>query len=289
MKAGALSLGLLVAPALAADAQKDLPGPIDSLQDLQDTAKMLFKMADENNDGQISQQEAIDAGNLVVGGWFFRADADGNGSVSKQEMQTMRDQILAQRPFLRILARRAKTNAPNSADRNPAVGILSLLDGNNDSQIQPAELRQFVQTTVQGFYAAADTNRDGQMSPSELNAAVVGVAKSAADGVFAQADTDNNGQLSQAEYDKAVVEPANAIFRSLDINNDGQISRQEMQSLERFLASQLRSLRVPEPANSPRRLIESGRRPAEVAPVPSFNPNVVRPSQSAPVSPAPPR
>src|SRR5262245_53875319 len=40
----------------------DIPGPIDSVRDLQDTAKMLFKMADTNNDGQISQKEAVDVG-----------------------------------------------------------------------------------------------------------------------------------------------------------------------------------------------------------------------------------
>jgi len=297
MTATALSLGMLLGPTYAADAQKDLPGPIDSVEDLQDTGKMLFKMADENNDGQISQQEAIDTGNLIVGGVFFRADADGNGTVSRQEMQRMRDQVLAQKPFLRILAARAQTNAPNNANPgnanasaptgSPAQGILSLLDSNSDTQIQAAELKQLVQSSVQGLYAAGDTNRDGQMSPSEINAAVVGAARTAAQGAFAAADTDGNGQLSQAEYDKAVIAPANAIFRSLDMNNDSQISRQEAQTVERFLASQLRSLRVPEPANSPRRLIESGRTPGEVAPVPNFNATGTRPGQPAPTTPAP--
>ena len=46
-------------------------GPIQNIQDLQDTGKLLFKLADTNNDGQISQKEATDAGNLLVGGFFF--------------------------------------------------------------------------------------------------------------------------------------------------------------------------------------------------------------------------
>ncbi len=74
---GIVALGFAVmaypGEARAQQAQRDVPGPIDSLQDLQDTGKMLFKIADENNDGQISQKEAIDAGNLTVGGLFFRA------------------------------------------------------------------------------------------------------------------------------------------------------------------------------------------------------------------------
>src|SRR5690349_17188960 len=63
----------------------DLPGPIDSLTDLQDTGRMIFGIADTNNDGQISQKEATDAANLVVGGFFFRADANGDGTLSQDE------------------------------------------------------------------------------------------------------------------------------------------------------------------------------------------------------------
>ena len=52
---------------------------------------------------------------------------------------------------------------------------MSLVDTNNDGQLQATELRQTVQTGVQGLYAAADTNRDGQLTPTELNAAIAGM------------------------------------------------------------------------------------------------------------------
>jgi len=59
----AVGLGLITMAATAsAQITKDVPGPIDSLQDLQDTGRMLFKLVDENNDGQISQKEAVDPG-----------------------------------------------------------------------------------------------------------------------------------------------------------------------------------------------------------------------------------
>jgi len=86
---GALALGVagLLPGRIMAQAHKpgDVPGPIDSLADVQDTAKMLFKLADTNNDGQISQKEAVDAGNLLVGGFFFRADANGDGTLTPEE------------------------------------------------------------------------------------------------------------------------------------------------------------------------------------------------------------
>ena len=62
---GTVALGLftLASSACYADDKKDaLPGPIDSISDLEDTAKIVFKLADTNNDDQISQKEAIDAG-----------------------------------------------------------------------------------------------------------------------------------------------------------------------------------------------------------------------------------
>ena len=58
--------------AARAQGDRDLPGPIDSLQDLQDTGRMLFQMADTNHDGQLSQQEAINGALQALGGPFFR-------------------------------------------------------------------------------------------------------------------------------------------------------------------------------------------------------------------------
>jgi Ca2+-binding EF-hand superfamily protein len=276
---GALGWGLLLLTGPgAARADDNMPGPIDSLDEAQEAGRMAFKMADTNNDGQISQREAVDLGNLLVGGFFFRADADGNGTVSPEEARQAREALFAQQPMLRFILERAKganaqpgqPNAANTANQDPIRGIGNLLDTNNDRQLQAAEVRQAVQSAVQGLYATADTNRDGQMSPTEINAAIAGLARSIAQTAFQQADTDHNGQISQAEFEKAIVEPSRVAFRVLDTNNDGEISPQEAQSAQRFVAYQLRALRVPEPANSARHLIQTGRTPAQAAPVPNF-------------------
>ena len=98
------------ADASAAGAQGRRPaGPIDSLQDLQDTGRMIFKLADENNDGQISQKEAIDAGNLLVGGFFFRADQNGDGVLSQDEARQAREAFLSTKPWLRYAVETAKS------------------------------------------------------------------------------------------------------------------------------------------------------------------------------------
>jgi hypothetical protein len=291
---GSLALALAVTTwtgaVRAQEAQTDLPGPIDSLDDLQDTGRMLFRMADANHDGQISQQEAINGVNQMVGGPFFRADQDGNGALSQEELRSAREAFMSQRPLMRILLQRARAQAGQNNTANQAQdrarNALSLIDTNNDGQVQSTELRQLVTTSVQSGFASADTNRDGQLTPTEINAAMVGAARAAAQAAFQQADTDNNGQLSQAEYDKAIVQPAHAVFGILDINRDNQLSQQEIQAAQRVVVGQLRRLALPEAPNSPRNMIQSGRTPAETAPVPTFA-TPVQPGTATGTLPAP--
>lgn len=285
----ALTIG--AGSAMAFDDDK-VPGPIDSIEDIQDTGKMLFKAADVNNDGAISQKEAIDAANLMVGGFFFRADANGDGTLSKEEAQQARDAFLAQKPWLRFVLQRAKAANAQPANGQPAQAtpdiaqaVDKLLDTNNDNQLQASEVRQAVQTGVQGLFAAADTNRDGQMTPTEINAAIYGAVRAASQAAFQAADNDRNNQISRDEFQKAIIEPAGTVFAILDANNDGQLSAEELKSAERIVVSQLRSLRVPEPANSPRNLIERGQTPGQAAPVPAFG-APAQPGQPAP-APAP--
>ena len=109
----ALGAATLGGAAIAQDKAENKIGPIDNLQDLEDTARMLFKLADTNNDGQISQKEATDAGNLLVGGFFFRADTNGDGVLSQDEARQARDNLFAQQPLLRLVLDKAKpTSAP---------------------------------------------------------------------------------------------------------------------------------------------------------------------------------
>jgi Ca2+-binding EF-hand superfamily protein len=275
---GLLGLGFL---ATTSTARAEGEGPIDAIQD---AGKLIFKLVDENNDGQISQKEAVDAGNLMVGGFFFRADANGDGVLSKDEMKAAEDSFLAQRPLLRYFIEKNKNVQgaipPGSPAATAAQGIQTLIDTNNDGQLQATELRQFVQTTVNAVFASADTNRDGLLSPTEVNAAIIGMVNAAQTAAFQAADLDRNGQISMAEFDKAIIEPAHAVFRAVDANNDGQISMEEAKAARQQILGQLNMLRVPEPPNSLKNLLRTGANPAQVAPVPRFQ--TTTPGQTTP-------
>jgi len=248
----------------------DVPGPIDSLADVQDTAKMLFKLADTNNDGQISQKEAVDAGNLLVGGFFFRADTNGDGTLTPEEARAAKESLLSQQPLLRYVLQKIKptdsngnseqtgvTSPSNSGNQNPVQAITNLLDSNHDQKIAASELRQAVQTGVQTLFTIADANQDNQLSPAELNRAAGEAARTVVQVAFQTADMDHNGALSMAEFDKALTEPAHAVFRVLDGNNDNQITLEELQKAQQIITDQIARLRVPEPANSIRNQIQN--------------------------------
>jgi len=284
----ALALALMALPTTAQERGQrrggDIPGPIDSLSDLQDSGRMLFKMADENNDGQISQKEAIDAGNLLVGGFFFRADKNGDGVLSPDEAREAREAFLASRPWVRYAVGTAKSQLQKDGatgnqakNQNMLANLAATFDTNNDKQLQAAELRQAVQTAVQGGFAAADTNRDGQLSNAEVNAAMAGASRQVAQATFQQADTDNDGQISQAEFEKAIVEPARVAFAVMDLNHDGKLSQQEAQTARQLIASKIRQGYIPEASNSPRNQIN-----AAVG-------NATQPQPGQPTQPAAPR
>jgi len=276
------------AQAQANFADGDVPGPIDSLQDLEDTGKIVFKMADMDNNGLVSQKEAVDLGNTAVGGFFFRADANGDGKITKDEADQLREELFRQRPWLRVVVQKA--NAQQRRDGQPDAraaiqGVLNLLDSNNDKALEATEVRQIVASAVQGLYSTADTDRDGQLSPTEVNGAIVGITRAAGQAMFTAADKDQNGQLSREEFLESLKEPASTVFAVLDANSDDQLSQQEMDRAQRVIGSQLRALQVPEPANSATNLIRTGRTPEQVAPVP--NVRIPNPAQGRAVQPAP--
>jgi len=246
-------LGMLLSCCVRAD-DKDIPGPIDSLSDLQDVGKMVFKMADMNNDNRISQKEAVDAGNLLVGGFFFRADANGDGTVTAAEAAAAREALLTQKPILRLLLQRTQQQTAQ-AGAQPTVTqgqqtLMTLLDPNRDGNLSSTEVRQAVQTSVQSLFLMADKNGDGQIDVNEINTSIADASRAAIQTAFNAADADRNGAVSQAEFDKAIINPAHMLFGILDANRDNQLSADELRSGMQIIQRELQALQGPRATNT---------------------------------------
>jgi len=257
----------------------DLPGPIDTPKDLQDSAKMLFMIADTNHDGQISKKEANDAGYLIVGGLFFRADANGDGKVTQEEARAVREEVMKQNPMLRLVLQQTKRQGGNQATNPETIiqTVSNLLDTNSDKQLTAPELRKAVETVTDTLYGVADTNRDGQMSAAEVNAATLALARDAGRLAFRVADADGNGQISKDEFEKAIIEPARVVFGVIDSNNDGQISADEAQRWQNYVVQRLQAA-APKGAD-------------QIGPLPDFLGSATQPRQGNQPAPAanPPR
>jgi Ca2+-binding EF-hand superfamily protein len=286
-----LTLGARAAEGDGADQWK-------AIQNLEDTGKLLFKLADTNNDNRISQKEAIDAGNLLVGGFFFRADVNGDGTVTAAEAAAAREALFNQRPLLRFIFQRSKeevnrqggvqvpTNQPGSGTQK--LDLASLLDANHDGNYSAAEVREAVQNSVQSLFMIADRNGDGQLDPAEVNEAILETARTAAQTAFNSADTDRNDALSQAEFDKAIMNPAHVLFRILDANNDNQISRDEMRSGWQLLMREVKAMKVPEAPNSlSNRIRNMQNTPASAPSSGTYAPAPVTVPPAQPVTPTP--
>jgi len=263
---------------------RNSPNPVEALLTAQNAGGLISMLVDANHDGQISGKEATDLAYRLIGNAFFRADTDGNGTVSQKELRAATESLLAQNPWLTTALEPFGIGQENSQAGNlPAVvqGIMPLLDLNGDQEIQPQEFRQWVQNFTQGYFNEADTNHDGQLNAGEVNAAVGSALRLMSQLAFQQFDANSDGQLSRAEYDKALSEPANVAFQVLDANHDGQVSQQEAQQAEDIIASRLQMGPRPEspsPAPSVRTPVQaSPTTPAAVAP--TANPPRTQPGQ----------
>lgn len=249
----------------------DLPGPIDSLRDMRDTARLAFMIADANGDHLVSQQEAIDAGNTLVGGFFFAADANGDGTLSQDEASKARERVMQQHPVLKYVLRRASQSEPiataanennnnnqNANQKNDLIRqIGSLLDGNSDKKLQANEIRDAVQVSVQTLYSTADKDGDSKMSPAEINAAFYGALREVPKLAFQAIDQNGDGNVNKDEMTQALVPPSHVVFDVLDQNRDGQLTQNELESAGEVVVRELENLKFPEPRNSPANVISS--------------------------------
>ena len=125
---------------------------------------------------------------------FRRADADGNGWLSRAE---------------------AERAAPLLAKQFDAIDV------NRDGQISPEEIRAFRRAGRSGRRA-----RGGAQGTQGTQGTQAGAKF---ERYFARADTDGDGTLSRAEAERGLPRVAKK-FERIDRDGDGRLTREEMQA-----------------------------------------------------------
>jgi Ca2+-binding EF-hand superfamily protein len=157
----------------------------------------LFQ-ADANNDGTLTRQE-FDAGRDAT---FARLDANNDGALSREEMRAMREGHRGHR-------------------RGGGMHGLTRADANNDGNITRDE---FLARPLEHF-DRLDANDDGVISAAERpqrgDRAERGPRRDRP-----HLDGDNDGQISRAEF----AAMGAGRFERLDANSDGRVTREEAQA-----------------------------------------------------------
>lgn len=213
----------------------DIFCPNFAVQGLQDEAGRLFQMADTNQDGQLSKQEAIGASNFIVGGFFFRADADADGTVTPEEARAARRELTAQMPRLGVLLQGIR----GATGQSPFQGVAQMLDVDYGKPLNIREMREAVQKAVDAAFVVADGDRNANITLAEARGAVAESARTLGRLAFAASDTDKDGRLSQPEFEAAIVVPARAAFAMVDTNRSGTLSPEEAREAVLLLMNQL--------------------------------------------------
>jgi hypothetical protein len=191
--------------------------------EVEETASRLIEMADANGDGRVSKDEAQATTSFLVGGFFFRADADGNGVVMPEEGRQARVDFMSQHPAVASLFRTVRT----ATGQSPFATVARLVDVEYGKPLAIAEARDAVRTAVNDLYSVADGDKDGVITAAEARTAAWEGARSVGRAAFQAADSDRSGGLSQDELQAALRASASAAFKMSDANGDGQLTEDE--------------------------------------------------------------
>lgn len=183
----------------------------------------IVDLSDANSDGTISQEEAHATANFFVGGFFFRADSDGDGTITPEEGREARRQLMTQYPALSTLLGQAKT----IAGRKPLAALAELVDIEYGKPVTVDEMRQAARGAVVNLYRSADQNGDGRLTPAEARAASWEGARALGQLTFAATDKDGSGEVTIEEFRAAMEAPTGVAFRLADADKNGRLSRDE--------------------------------------------------------------
>ncbi|WP_438029898.1 hypothetical protein [Sorangium sp. So ce233] len=187
------------------------------------TMTRLLALADANEDGALSREEALSLTNILVGGFFFRADQNGDGVVTPEEGRTTRAELMSQHPAVAALFSEAR----RTTGQSPFATLARLFDVEYGKPLAIAEARDAARGAVEDLYRAADQDRDGILSRAEASAVVWEGARGLGRSAFQAADGDRNGRLALEEFQAALQAPAKVAFSMADTDNDGQLTEDE--------------------------------------------------------------
>lgn len=240
------------------------------------TASLLTIPAFANQDGVSTRHDPMSRAQMEnrIAERFFAADADGSGTISREEAAARRAARQTERQARRFgrmdsdgngeisLAERdaahAARNDRHAAHRGAHRGAMIAEESNMRARLTAEEMSQLPEGAIQTppptsqsrramraerhnqAWSAADTDGNGALNANEFSAMHAARAerrRAHRTGRFDRIDTDNDGQLTLSEVSTRPL----AMFERADADNDGMVTRAERRSARRAMRAERRT------------------------------------------------
>ena len=182
---------------------------------------MMMK-ADANGDGVITRDEA-QAGAAKA---FAMMDANGDGKLTKDDRDAMRQKHLDEM-FKRL-----------DADGNGQISKAEFDAGHAARQDRREAMKGKRQGGGMGEMRHGKMGHDGHHRGMGMKMGMGGHG-----GMMMQADTDKDGAISQAEFSAHAL----AMFDKADANHDGKVTKDEMQAMHQAMRAKWKGGDMPPP------------------------------------------
>jgi Ca2+-binding EF-hand superfamily protein len=222
------------------------PGPTPSLvvsgvgscEPAAEVSGMLSRIsetADSNGNGKIEKEEAYSAADFLVGGFFFRADKNFDGTLTPDEGRAARTELMTRSPMLATVMQRAST-AENSAALAKMADLLGI---DYDKAVSSSELREAGRQVVDELFRLGDLDKNGSLTQDEALQAGRNQLRSLGSRAFLAYDADGDKTLVLDEFQAALKESSRLAFRAADSNQDGKLTESEISNAVRGVAQRV--------------------------------------------------
>ena len=212
--------------------QVDNVGRVQPAPELQKAVSWAMAVADSTGDGKITRDEANGALNFVIGGFFFRADADADGKITPKERKEARADFAKDHPEVDNLLTLFSQNASVKT-------LMASLDADFDQTIELKQTRSRIGEAVAGIFDSVDKNSDGSISASEINQSFHAAAAAWGRAAFTKADADGDGKMTLGEFQASLDAPSKRAFEAADTNDDGKLTDREAASMMWWLSERV--------------------------------------------------
>ena len=193
---------------------------------LENLVSRVIQQADSDQDQRISKKEAQGWMNFLLGGLFFRADENGDGTVTPEEGRAARREFVEQNSAAAALFKHAQ-QMERSTGIHPLVHLAQITDIEYDQPILAKDVKESASSALSELYRIVDKNKDSLISLEEARTASVAGARALGHQAFVAADGNKDGALEVREVHSLLESSLKPVFATADANSDGKLSEAE--------------------------------------------------------------